>query len=122
MQDLFHGELTATAEELPKAMGLYSRRSEAALASFMEKVSTRGVELEAAAAARLNQFRGLSADGGLPDVDNGSLAPTRTKADVARIGAAAERAVADGLRVENDGDHKPVSGRPMTLVKSGPAA
>jgi hypothetical protein len=122
LRDAFHGELTATAEELSKAMGLYSRRSEAALASFMEKVSTRGVELEAAAAARLDQFRGLPADGGLPDVDNGSLAHTRTKADVARIGAAAERAVADGLRVENDGDHKPVSGRPMTLIKSGPAA
>ena len=59
LRDAFHDELTATAEELSKAMGNYSQRSEAALASFMEKVSARGVELEAAAAARLNQFRGL---------------------------------------------------------------
>ncbi len=45
LRDAFHGELTATAEELSKAMGLYARRSEAALASFMEKVSNsrRGV-------------------------------------------------------------------------------
>ena len=59
LRDEFHNELTATAQELSKAMGLYARRSEAALASFMEKVSARGVELEAAAAARLDQFRGL---------------------------------------------------------------
>ena len=39
----------------------YSRRSEAALTSFMDKVASRGVELEAAAAARLDQFRGLPA-------------------------------------------------------------
>lgn len=122
LRDAFHGELTATAEELSKAMGLYARRSEAALASFMEKVSTRGVELEAAAAARLNQFHGLPANGGLPDVDNGPPALTPTNTDVVRIGTVAERAVADVLHVENDGDRKPLSGRPMTLVKSGPAA
>ena len=62
LRDAFHNELTGTAEELSKAMGLYARRSEAALASFMDKVSTRGVEFEAAAMARLNQFRGLSAE------------------------------------------------------------
>src|SRR5580704_19682389 len=58
LRDAFHNELTATAEELSKAMGNYAHRSEAALASFMEKVTARGVELEASAAARLNQFRG----------------------------------------------------------------
>ncbi len=39
LREAFHSELTATAEELTKAMGLYAARSEAALASFMEKVS-----------------------------------------------------------------------------------
>ena len=71
LRDSFHNELTATAEELSKAMGNYAHRGEAALASFMEKVSARGMELETAAAARLNQFRGLPANGGLPDVDDG---------------------------------------------------
>ncbi len=122
LRDAFHDELTTTAEELSKAMGIYARRSEAALASFMEKVSARGVELDAAAAARLNQFRGLPANGGLPDVDDGPLARTPTNADAVRIAAAAERAVTDVLHVESEGDRKPQSGRPMTLVKSGPAA
>ena len=120
LRDAFHSELTSTAEELSKAMGLYARRSEAALTSFMEKVATRGAELDAAAAVRLNQFHGLPANGGFPDVDNGPVAHTPTNTDVARIGAVAERAVAEGLHVENDGDRKPVSGRPMTLVKSSP--
>ena len=88
----------------------------------MEKVSARGMELEASAAARLNQFRGLPANGGLPDVDDGSLAHTPTNADRETIVTAAERAVADGLHVESDGDRKPQSVRQMTLVKSGPAA
>ena len=122
LRDAFHNELTATAEELSKAMGDYAHRSEAALASFMEKVSARGVELEASAAARLNQFRGLPANGGLPDVDDGPRADTPTNADRVRIVAAAERAVAEGLNVESDGDRKPLSVRPMTLVKSEPAA
>ena len=122
LKDAFHNELTATAEELSKAMGNYAHRSEAALASFMEKVSARGMELEASAAARLNQFRGLPANGGLPNVDDGPLADTPTNADRVRIVAAAERAVADGLQVESDGDRKPLSVRPMTLVKSEPAA
>jgi hypothetical protein len=122
LKDAFHNELTATAEELSKAMGNYAHRSEAALASFMEKVSARGIELEASAAARLNQFRGLPANGGLPNVDDGPLADTPTNADRVRIVAAAERAVADGLQVESDGDRKPLSVRPMTLVKSEPAA
>ena len=102
MRDAFHNELTAAAEELSKAMGNYAHRSEAALTSFMEKVSARGTELEASAAARLNQFRGLPANGGLPDVDDGPLAHTPTDADRARIAAAAERAVAEGLHVETD--------------------
>ena len=122
LKDAFHNELTATAEELSKAMGNYAHRSEAALASFMEKVSARGVELEASAAARLNQFRGLPANGGLPNVDDGPFADAATNADRERIAAAAERAIADGLNVETDGDRKPQPGRLMTLVKSGPAA
>jgi hypothetical protein len=105
LREAFNNELTTTAEELSKAMGIYARRSEAALASFMEKVLARGIELEAAAAARLDQFRGIPAYGGLPDVDDGPLAqtPTPTNADRVRIVAAAERAVADGLQVESDG-------------------
>ena len=84
LREAFHSELTATAEELTKAMGLYAARSEAALASFMEKVSTRGGELETAAAVRFNQFRGLPADAGLLDVDNGPLPRTPTNADNVR--------------------------------------
>jgi hypothetical protein len=122
LKDAFHNELTATAEELSKAMGNYAHRSETALASFMEKVSARGAELEASAAARFNQFRGLPANGGLPNVNAGPLALTPTDADRVRIVAAAERAVADSLHVESDGDRKPPSVRPMTLVKSEPAA
>jgi hypothetical protein len=122
LRDAFHNELTATAEELSKAMGNYAHRSEAALASFTEKVSARGMELEASAAARLNQFRGLPANGSVPDVDDGPLAHTPTNADQERIITAAERAVAEGLHVESDGDRKPQSVRQMTLVKSGPAA
>jgi hypothetical protein len=105
LREVFHGELTATAEELSKAMALYASRSDAALSSFMEKASARGLELEASAAARLNQFCGLPAKGGLPHVDDGPLMHTPTNADVVRIAAAAEqRAVADGLHVESDGD------------------
>ena len=122
LKDAFHNELTATAEELSKAMGNYAHRSEAALASFMEKVSARGVEFEASAVARLNQFRGLPANGGLPDVDDGPVAHTQTNADLVGIAAVAERAVADGLHVENDEDRKPQPGRLITLVKSEPAA
>jgi hypothetical protein len=122
LRDAFHNELTATAEELSRAMDNYSHRSEAALASFMEKVSARGLELEASAAARLNQFRGLAANGDLPDVDDRPVANTPTNTDQVRIAAAAERAVADGLHVESDGDRKPKSGRQMTLVRSEPAA
>ena len=84
----------------------------------MEKVSARGVEFEALAVARLNQFRGLPANGGLPDVAGGPLAHTQTNADLVGIAAVAERAVAEGLHVENDEDRKPQPGRLITLVKS----
>ena len=122
LRDAFHDELTVQARELSKAMGNYSQRCEAALASFMEKVSARGVEVEAAAAARFDQFRGLPANERLPDVNDGPLAHTPTNADQVRIAAAAERAVADGLHVENDADREPRPGRLMTLIKSDPAA
>ena len=74
LRDAFHNELTATAEELSKAMAFYASRSDAALASFMEKATARGEELEAAAAVRLNQFRGLPANADLSDADNGRVA------------------------------------------------
>jgi hypothetical protein len=120
LREAFHSELEATAEELSKAMALYAGRSEAALASFMEKAATRGVELEAAAAVRLNQFRGLPANAGLSDVDNGPVARTPTNADRTRIASAAEQAVADGLQVESEGERKPPQPRSIALVKSGP--
>jgi hypothetical protein len=122
LKDAFHNELTATAEELSRAMGNYAHRSEAALASFMEKVTARGVELEASAAARLNQFRGLPTNGGLPNVNDGPLVDTATDVDRARIVSAAERAVAEGLNVHTDGDRRPQPVRQIALVKSGPAA
>ena len=105
--------------DLSKAMGLYARRSEAALASFMEKVSTRGIEFEASAMARLNQFRGLPATDGLPEVDGGLPTPSPTNPDQLRVAVVAERAVADGLQVESNGDRKPPAARPIALVKSG---
>ena len=122
LRDAFHDELAAQARELSKAMDIYAQRSEAALASIMEKVSARGAEVEAAAAARLNQFRGLPASGRLPNVNDGPLVDSPTNADRARIAVAVERATADILHVESDGDRKPQSGRPITLVKSGSAA
>ena len=116
LRDAFHEELAAQARELSRAMDIYAPRSEAALASFMEKVSARGVEVEAAAEAELNQFRGL------PNVNDGPLAHTPTSADQVKIETAAERAVAESLHIESDGDRKPKSGRLMTLFKSDPAA
>jgi hypothetical protein len=120
LRDAFHNELTGTAEELSKAMGLYARRSEAALASFMDKVSTRGVEFEAAAMARLNQFRGLSADGSLPSVDDARLPQAPINADPTTVAVVAERAVANGLKVESDADRKQPPARSIALVKSDP--
>jgi hypothetical protein len=106
LRDAFHNELTATAEELSKAMGVYAQRSEAALASFMEKASARGLELEVSATARLSQFCGLPENGSLPDVDDKPLRHTRANASVFRITAAAEQAVTDGQDLESDSNHK----------------
>ena len=122
LRDAFHGELASTAKELSRAMDDYALRSEAALKSFMEIVAARGMELEAAAAARLDQFRGLPPTGGLPNVNDGPLAQAPPNADQMKIAAVAERAVADGLRVENDEAQKPRSGRAIALVRSEPAA
>jgi hypothetical protein len=107
LREVFHNELTATAEELSKAMGVYAHRSEAALASFMEKASARGWELEVSATARLSQFCGLPANSSQPDVDDKPLTHT-PNADVFRIVAAAEQAIADGLQVESESNHKPL--------------
>jgi hypothetical protein len=120
LRDALHDELAVQARDLSMAMGNYSQRCEAALASFMEKVSARGVEVEAAAAARFNAFRGLPAKGRMPDVSDGPLAHIPTDADQERVAAAAERALVE--LVESDADRKPKSGRPMVLVKSDPAA
>jgi len=107
LHDVFHSELTATAEELSKAISVYAHRSDAALASFMEKASARGLELEALAMARLNQFCGLPTNDSLLDVDDKPLRHTPTNASVFRIAVVAEQAVADGLHVESDSNHKP---------------
>ena len=118
LRDAFHNELTATAEELSKAMTFYASRSDAALASFMEKATARGEELEAAAVVRLNQFRGLPANADLSDVDNGPVARTPTNADKLKILTAAEQAVADVLQVESEGHRKLPPARSITLIKS----
>ena len=117
LREAFHSELEATAGELSKAMALYADRSAAALASFMEKAATCGVELEAAAAVRFNQFHGL-ANAGLSDVDNGPVARTPTNADKVRIATVAEQAVADSLQVESEGYRKLPPARSIALVKS----
>jgi hypothetical protein len=122
LRDLFHKELTATAEELSKALALYAHRSDAALASFMEKASARSLELEVSATARLNQFCGLPATGGLPDVDDRPPTLTLTHSDAAKIAAPEERTVADVLHVGSDGDRKPQPGRSISPVEPGQAA
>jgi hypothetical protein len=122
LREAFDSALIATAKELTTAMGIYARNSEAALSSFMEKVSARGVELEAAAAARFDQFRGLPANNSLAKVGEGQPSQTPANEDQLRIDTAAERAVAEGLQVEKDGERKSWPGRQMTLVKSDPAA
>ena len=119
LREAFHSELAATAEDLSKSMALYAERSEAALASFMEQAATRGAALEAAAALRLNQFRGLPANADLSDADNGRVARTPTNPDKLRISTTAEHAVAAGLQVESEGDRKPPPARSIALVKSG---
>ena len=104
LHEAFNKELAATADELSKSMGIYAYRSEAALASFMEKASARGLDLEVSATARLNQFCG---NGSLPGVDHIPLTLTPTNADVLRMAAAAGQAVADGLHVDSESNHKP---------------
>jgi hypothetical protein len=118
LREVFHDELTATAEELSKALALYADRGEVAMASFMEKASACGLEFEAAAATRLAHFRGLLADGGPPHVDD----KPAHNVDVTSIAATAEQAVADSLHVESDGDRKPQQGRSITLVKRSQVA
>ena len=121
LRDALHDELAVQARELSMAMGNYSQRCEAALASFMEEVSASGVEVEAAAAARFNVFRGLPVNASLPDVSDGPLAQTPTNEDQETIETVAERAVADSLHVESDGERK-LRSRSITLVRSDPAA
>ena len=122
LRDAFHNELTATAEELSKAMAFYASRSDAALASFMEKATTRGKELEGAAAARLNQFCGLPANGAQPSVDD------RTAQDSYKDSGCAEdrgfrREGAGGLRiclhVDSDRDRKPQPARSIPRSNQG---
>jgi hypothetical protein len=104
LRDMFHGELSATADELSKAIAHYAHRSDATLASFMEKASALGLELEVSATARLSQFCG---NGRLSGVNDIPLTLTPTNADVLRMAAAAEPAVADGLHVDSESNHKP---------------
>jgi hypothetical protein len=129
LRDAFHSDLTSTAKKLSQGMDDYAERSEAALASFMEKVAARGVELEAAAAVRLDQFRGLPATAGLPNFSDKSLADTPSADQVKiaavaerAVGTAADRAVAARLGIENDETQKPRPGHAIALVRSEPAA
>jgi hypothetical protein len=80
LREAFHSELTATADELSKAIGVYAQHSEAALASFMEKASARGLELEVSATARLNQFCGLPTNDSPLDVDDKPITLTSKNA------------------------------------------
>src|ERR1700683_4529958 len=95
LREAFHSELAATSEDLSKAMALYADRSEAALASFMEQAATRGTALEAAAALRLNQFRGLPANADISDVDNGPVARAPTNGDKLKTLTAGKQAGAE---------------------------
>ena len=117
LREVFHKELVATADELSKAMAVYAQRSEAALASFMEKASARGLELEVSAAARLSQFCGLPANSFQPDLDNKPFVHT-PNANVFGIVVSGEQAVADALQVENESDYTPEpAGRFPRLVR-----
>jgi hypothetical protein len=108
LRDACHEELRATANELSKALGIYAQGTEAALASFMEKASARGLELEASATARLSQFCGLPENSSEPDVEDKPLLHT-PNADVFRSVAAAEKAVADVLQVESENNPQPTA-------------
>ena len=56
LKDAFHNELTATAEELSKAMGNYAHRSEAALKMLWRKFRLVAWGSKALAAARSISF------------------------------------------------------------------
>jgi hypothetical protein len=106
LREMFHNELTATADELSKAMSVYAQRSEAALASFMEKASARGLELEVSASARLSQFCGAPANGRQAEADDKPL--TRSpNADVFKIAAIAGDAAVHDLQVDSQRNHQP---------------
>jgi hypothetical protein len=77
------------------------------------------VELEAAAALRLEQFRGLPVNSSLPDVSDEPLPQVPTNADQVKIATTAEQAVADVLQVESEGHRKLPPVRSIALVKSG---
>jgi hypothetical protein len=115
LRHVFHNELTATVEELSKAMAHFAHRSDAALASFMENASARGLEFEVSATAMLNRFCGL------PDVDAGPTLPlkTLTHSDAVRIAVAARRRSRMVCRLGATVDRKP---QPAGPVKSGQAA
>jgi hypothetical protein len=119
LRETFHSELSSTSEELTKALAHYAARGEAALASFMEKAAARGEELEAAAAVRYNQFRGLPPSAGVSDVDNALVPRTPTNPDKVRIETAAAQAFAENLPVQSEGDKSPPV-RTIALVKSEP--
>jgi hypothetical protein len=72
LRESFHVDLTSTRGAVA-GDGRLLPAQRGALTSFMDKVASRGV---AAAAARLDQFRGLSAIRGLPNVNDGPLALT----------------------------------------------
>jgi hypothetical protein len=107
LREEFHNELAATAAELSKALEHYAQRNDAALASFLEKASARGMELEVSAAARLSQFRGLPTDDSLPKVNDAPPPPGNEGSDAARIATAAQRAIEYGLDVESNREREP---------------
>ena len=63
LRSAFHEELAAEARELSNAMSKYSQCTEAALASFMDKVSARGVEFEVLAETRTQSVSRSSGKG-----------------------------------------------------------
>ena len=100
----------------------YSRRSEAALTFHGQgRVSWRGTRSRSGGEARSVSWPSCNPRG-LPNVNDGPLALTPSNVDQVKIAAAAERAVADELRVENDEAYRPRSGRAIALVRSEPAA
>ncbi len=97
-------------------MGVYAHRSDAALASFMEKASARGLELEVSATARLSQFCGLPANGSLTEADDKPPVHTPANASVFRISAVAEHVVPDGKDLDRDSNHRPQSAARLPRV------